>query len=42
LFLSVVGELGFHYIALERALLVERLDAVERKPRAQWSPPAQV
>jgi hypothetical protein len=39
LFLSVVGEF-FHYIALERALLVERLDAVEQKPRAQWSPPA--
>jgi hypothetical protein len=26
-----VGELGFHYIVVERALLVSRVDAVERK-----------
>lgn len=41
LFLRVVGDLGFHYIAVERALLVEQVDAVERKPCAQWSPPGQ-
>ena len=41
-FLRVVGELGFYYIAVERALLVEQVDAVERKPCAQWSPPGPV
>jgi hypothetical protein len=40
-FLSVVGELGFNYIAVERALLIERRRAVEWKPCAQWSPPGQ-
>ncbi len=39
LFLRVAGELGFHHIAVEHALLVEQVDTVERKPGAQWSPP---
>jgi hypothetical protein len=41
-FLRVLGELGFHYIAVERALLVDRVDAVERNPCAQWSQPGPV
>jgi hypothetical protein len=33
-FFRVVGELGFHYMAVERVLLVEKVDALERKPCA--------
>ena len=40
-FLSVVGELGFHYNAVERASSLSGVDAVEWKPCAQWSPPGQ-
>jgi hypothetical protein len=40
-FLSVVGELGFHYNAVERALLVERGRRGRVEPCAQWSPPGQ-
>lgn len=39
LFLSFVGELGFHYIVDERAYSLSKVDAVERKPCAQSSPP---
>ena len=41
-FLRVVRELGFHYIVVERALLVSRINAVARKPCAQWSQPGAV
>ena len=41
-FLRVVGELAFHYIVVECALLVDQVNAVERKPCAQWSPPGPV
>jgi hypothetical protein len=40
LFFRVVGELGFRYIALDAPSLLSKVDAVERKPCAQWSPPA--
>jgi len=31
-FLRVVGELGFHYIAVERASSLSKVDTVDRKP----------
>jgi hypothetical protein len=34
-----LGELGFHYIVVERACSLSKVDAVERKPCAQSSPP---
>jgi hypothetical protein len=36
-----MGEFGFHYIAVTPSSL-SGVDAIERKPWAQWSPPAQV
>jgi len=41
-FLRFVGELGFHYIVVERACSLSKVDAVERKPCAQSSPPGAV
>jgi len=41
-FLRFVGELGFHYIVVERAYSLSKVDAVERKPCAQSSPPGAV
>jgi hypothetical protein len=38
-FLRFVGELGFHYIVVERAYSLSKVDAVERKPCAQSPPP---
>jgi len=36
-FLRVVGELGFHYIAVEAPSSLRRVDAVQRKPCAPGS-----
>jgi hypothetical protein len=41
-FLSVVGELGFHYVAVNAPSSLSRVDVVERRPCAQWSPPGLV
>ena len=41
-FLRFVGELGFHYIVVERAYSLSKVDAVERKPCAQSSPPGAI
>ena len=41
-FLRFVGELGFHYIGVERAYSLSKVDAVERKPCAQSSPPGAI
>jgi hypothetical protein len=41
-FLRFVGELGFHYIVVERAYSLSKIDAVERKPCAQSSPPGAI
>lgn len=38
-FLRVMGELGFHYTVVERALPVEQGRRGRPKPRAQWPPP---
>jgi hypothetical protein len=41
LFSPCRDELGFHYMAVERPSSLSRVDAVERKPCARWSPPGQ-
>jgi hypothetical protein len=41
-FLRFVRELGFHYIVVERAYSLSKVDAVERKPCAQSSPPGAI